>query len=345
VEATGRWRAEVGEVHVWDPGAPDSACWTPLDRCDQWGYALRQGLWLADAVGHGDHHAARFWNAEAAKLLAPLLHAAALGPGHVEAVIGWLDDRETDEPADILASAGATAAAAQRQLQGIASLDDRNRGTIYMSAGALLAAYRHPDVLATARSGFDPVAFLDGGAHTLYICSPARRQAELAPLVVAMLSSLLECAAYKAAAQGAPLSPTLRVLLDEAANIAPLSELPSHLSQAAGYGVRFATVWQSLAQARERYGDAADSILANSTAKLFMGPITDNATRSYVEQLLGQELAEHDDHRAWRPKAPAQGLQQLGDDRALLVSGSLPPAVVKLEPFWKSRDLRGRAGA
>ncbi len=96
VEATGRWRAEIGEVHVWDPGAPDSACWTPLDRCDQWGYALRQGLWLADAVGHGDHQAARFWNAEAAKLLAPLLHAAALGPAHMEAVIGWLDDREID---------------------------------------------------------------------------------------------------------------------------------------------------------------------------------------------------------------------------------------------------------
>jgi len=199
-------------------------------------------------------------------------------------------------------------------------------------------------VLATARSGFDPAAFLDGGAHTLYICSPARRQKELAPLVVAMLSSLLECAAYKAAGQGAPLSPTLRVLLDEAANIAPLSELPEHLSQAAGYGVRFATVWQSLAQARERYHDAADSILANSTAKLFMGPITDNATRSYVEQLLGQELAEHDDQHSWRPKAPAQALQQLGDDRALLVSGSLPPAAVKLEPFWKTRALAGRAG-
>jgi type IV secretory pathway TraG/TraD family ATPase VirD4 len=251
---------------------------------------------------------------------------------------------QLDEPAPTGREAHhARSAAAKRQLQGIASLDDRNRGTMYMSAGALLAAYRHPDVLATARSGFDPATFLDGGAHTLYICSPARRQKELAPLVVAMLSSLLECAAYKAAGQGAPLSPTLRILLDEAANIAPLSELPEHLSQAAGYGVRFATVWQSLAQARERYHDAADSILANSTAKLFMGPITDNATRSYVEQLLGQELAEHDHHHSWRPKAPAQALQQLGDDRALLVSGSLPPATVKLEPFWKSRDLRARA--
>ena len=134
----------------------------------------------------------------------------------------------------------------------------------------------------------------------------------IAPLVVAMLSHTLEAAAARTASHG-PLAPTLRLLLDEAANIAPLRDLPHHLSQAAGHGVRIATIWQSLAQARERYHDGADSILANSTAKLFMGPITDNTTRSYLDQLLGQELQHHDDRDSWRPKAPAQALQQLGD--------------------------------
>ena len=73
------------------------------------------------------------------------------------------------------------------------------------------------------------------------------------------------------------------------------------------------------------------------------GTVRSTARWTRFEQLLGQELAEHDDHHSRRPKAPAQALQQLGDDRALLVSGSLPPATVKLEPFWKSRDLRVRA--
>jgi type IV secretion system protein VirD4 len=67
----------------------------------------------------------------------------------------------------------------------------------------------------------------------------------------------------------------LRVLLDEAANVAPLGDLGRMLSQAAGHGIRIATVWQSLAQIRERYGEGADTIIANSTAKLFLGPITD----------------------------------------------------------------------
>ena len=79
-----------------------------------------------------DDGPAHFWNQEAAKLLAPLLHAAALGPGTVAAVIGWLDSQQADEPAAILKAAGAGAALAQ--LQGVANLDPRKRGTTYMSA-------------------------------------------------------------------------------------------------------------------------------------------------------------------------------------------------------------------
>jgi len=333
------WRSQLGRIYVWDPGAPDCTAWTPLDGCEQWAFAVRQSLWLARAVDAGDHHAARYWNAEAAKLLAPLLHAAALDGRDMGCVVAWLDAQAEDEPTEILTAHAAQDA--QRQLYAVLGLDPRNRGTTYMSAGSLLAAYRHPDVLASAHPGLRARDFLDGGAHTLYICAPARRQEELAPLVVALLSALLEETAARRPEQG-PLSPTLRVLLDEVANIAPLRDLPQHLSQAAGHGVRIATIWQSVAQARERYGDSADSILANSTAKLFMGPVTDNTTRSYLEQLLGQELDEREQHESWRPKAPAQALQQLGNDRALLISGSLPPAVVSLEAFWRSRDLTSR---
>lgn len=335
-DATVAHRSRLGEVYVWDPGAPDAAGWSVLDGCDRWDFSLRQGLWLAHAVDSGDHHAARYWNQEAAKLLAPLLHAAALGPGTIETVIRWLDQQAVDEPIAILESAAAEAA--QRQLYGVAGLDPRNCGTTYMSASSLLAAYRHPDVAAASHTGFRPERFVAGGLDTLYICAPPRRQGELAPLIVAMLSHVFEAAAIRTATRG-PMFPTLRVLLDETANIAPLRDLPQHLSQAAGHGVRIATVWQSLAQARERYHDAADSILANSTLKLFLGPVTDDATRSYLDQLLGQELQAHEDNESWRPKASAQALQQLGGDRALLVSGSLPPSMVKLEPFWRSRDL------
>lgn len=105
---------------------------------------------------------------------------------------------------------------------------------------------------------------------------------------------------------------------------------------------------------RARYRDAADSILANSTAKLFMGPVTDETTRRYLTSLLGDELVttpsrtHGSDGRvsktsgsAHRSKAPPAALQQLGPDRALVIEGTHSPAVVNLRPFWQ--DWPGEA--
>ena len=339
-ETTAGWREEGGEVWTFDPFTPGSCCWDPLEGCEEWGFALRQGKWLADAAGHSQHsHVAEFWGQEAAKLLAPLLHAAAIAGASIGEVIGWLDAQEADAPVRLLGDGGDPAA--KVQLEGVLGLDSRNRGTTYMSASNLLAAYRYPEVLATARPGFTPAQLLDGGASTLYITASSRHQRLLAPVIVALVSSVLEQAVETSRAQGAPLDPLLRVLLDETANCAPLQDLPAHLSQLAAHGVRIATVWQSLAQARDRYGEATDTIMAASTCKVFMGPVTDDTTRRYIDGLLGQRPVEVDDHRTLGPKASAQELQQLDRSRALVIAGELPPAIVRLDPYWRIRDFRG----
>lgn len=112
---------------------------------------------------------------------------------------------------------------------------------------------------------------------------------------------------------------------------------PFDLARRMGIGV----VPQSMAQIRSRYRESADSILANSTTKLFMGPVGDEATLNYLGRVLGSEL--EDDADARRPKAPAAELQQLDIDRALLIEGRLPPAVIRLVPWWEDGELRGRA--
>jgi hypothetical protein len=117
------------------------------------------------------------------------------------------------------------------------------------------------------------------------VVASSRQQRLLTPLVVGMISSILNLVAERANATKEPLSPTLRVLLDEAANIAPIRDLGVHLSQAAGPGVRIATIWQSLAQIHERYARGADDILANSTAKLFLGPVTDHTRHRRTSEI------------------------------------------------------------
>jgi type IV secretion system protein VirD4 len=106
------------------------------------------------------------------------------------------------------------------------------------------------------------------------------------------------------------------------------------LSQAAGHGIRFATVWQSLAQLKERHGVAADTVLANSTAKVFMGPISDETTRRYLQGMLSTPRREPEERS---PQATSGALQQLERGRALLFSADRLPAVADLRPYWSRR--------
>lgn len=316
--------ARRGRVWVFDPFSEDSTTWTPITGCSVWSYALRQGQWLADATADGDSPIARYWQGEAAKLLAPLLHAAAMIQSDLHQVLDWVDTQNTRAPTSILVAGDALPAA--NQLRAVADLDPRNRGTTYMSAGSVLAAYRYPEVARCLGRDFTPAKFLGSASDTLFLISAERHQQLLAPLIVSLVSSLMHTAIESREFE-LPAR-RLRILLDEAANIAPLQELPRMLSQAAGHGIRIATIWQSLAQMRERHGGGADTILANSSAKLFMGSITDEPTRRYIADLLGTEPA--DEHRRVHHRVTAAALQQAEFGRGLAVLGSQPPAMVAL---------------
>jgi type IV secretory pathway TraG/TraD family ATPase VirD4 len=331
-QATAHERAKGGRVWVYDPFWSESCHWNPLEGCEDWGRALRQAHWLTDAAsrpGQGSH-VEEFWAGEASKLLAPLLHAAALGGNAtIGQVVSWLEGDDRAAPIEILRSDGDPAA--QSQLEGVLALDPRNVGTTYMSTAHLLHAYRFPEVLATAGDGFTATHLLDGTAGTLYLTASSRHQRMLAPILVGLVSSVLDAAIEKSRELGEPLDPLLRVLLDETANCAPLQSLPGHLSDVAAYGVRIATVWQSIAQMRDRYGEAKDAIMGASTDKVFLGPITDMTTRDEVVELLGRHAVDVDDHSTLAEKATAQDLQQLTRGRALVVSGALPPAVLVVQ--------------
>ena len=340
LDVTRRWRSHLGQVWVYDPFNHDTCTWDPLDGCTDWSGALRQATWLADATQQGDSEIASYWRGEAAKLLAPLLHAAAITEQPIGTVLGWLDTQDTEKPGELLASAHAVAAV--KQLYATASLDDRNRGTTYMSAASVLAAYRYPELNETSESILTTSAFLDGRANTLYLVAADRHQQLLTPLIATVLSALLHETAERATQSGA-LSPTLRVLMDEAANIAPLRELPRHLSQAAGHGIRIATVWQTIAQLEERYRTAADTILANSTTKIFMGPITDEPTQRLLRNNLDGTTTRPGRHGEPQRPNTASAARQLERDRALVLAGSSPTAVIETRPWWQTPTIRRRA--
>lgn len=336
LQVTAHWRARHGAVYIFDPFSPGSCGWNPLHGCEHWETCLQQSSWLTDATQEGNSEIASYWRGEAAKLLAPLLGAAALGELEIDAVLGWLDQNNAKEPLEILDNANA--GAAYHQLEAVTRLDDRNRGTTYMSAGSVLAAYRYPRVQQTASPGdLTAEGFFDGRPNTLYLVSADRHQRLLTPLIVAILSSLLH---HRAETRTSTPATRLRVLIDEAANIAPLRDLPRILSQAAGHDIQIATVWQTIAQLQDGYGRGAETILANSATQIFLGPINDPATRSLLIDTLEPRRAG--DASGDSP-ATTGALRQLTRDRALLLTAGTPPAITHLRAWWRRPAMRRRA--
>jgi type IV secretion system protein VirD4 len=209
---------------VYDPfGDQASAGFTPLVPARTWPGAIRAGEALASAAHPDASNAANeFWDKEAASMLAPLLHAAAISDHGMSELVRWLDARDFTDAIAVLNGTGATAAA--DQLEGVSRRDERNRETTVMSALNLLRAYRYPQVAACATGDLTPEVFLDGRANTIYVVAAGHDQEALRPVILALVTAIYEAAIVKARQTG-QLDPRLFILMDEAANIAPVRNL------------------------------------------------------------------------------------------------------------------------
>ena len=102
-----------------------------------------------------------------------------------------------------------------------------------------------------------------------------------------MIHELLAVVYESAAATGRPIDPPLLLVLDEAANIAPIPNLDEVASTGAGQGMQLLSVFQDLAQVKSRYGERAQTIVNNHRAKVFGTGISDPETLDYVSRVVG----------------------------------------------------------
>ncbi len=342
VHATLAHRRRIGEVMLWDPFGPQTCSWDLLAGCEDWGHALLVAGWLVAAVELGTNSSNQYFDMAAQELAAPLLHAAALTPDKTMVdVYQWVRDNELGEARKILTSVSNDDALSR--LASIYRLNDRQRDGITGTMQMQLRAYGHPAAARTATRGAGGITaerLLNGEPNTVYLVAGREHQKMLAPLVITLLSSLLYAASERENRTGEPVTPQALFAIDETAQIAPIKDLPQILSMSLGSGVRFLTVWHSIAQMRERYGpDGAATILALSQAKVFLGSITDDATRQELVRLLGQEPQEHEGNTQWRDTLTAQVLQRLHGGQGLLVHGELPPLFFSQRRYYSDPAL------
>ena len=347
-------RARQGRVWCIDPtgcsGVPADT-WSPITGCSEWRRACRVASDLCEAAkADGTTADGEFWYATAAKLLAPLLLAAALDRRTMADVVRWVDTQEVGEVAGILDGMEAPPEAVDAA-RATWCRDERTRSSVFTTAETVLAPFAHAAPAPSSTTPFEPRLLL-GDADTLYLCAPAHDQRRLRGYFTALTQQVLDHA-FACATRSGPLSPPLLVVLDEAAHIAPLPELDGLAATCASHGIQIVTVWQDLAQVTGRYGARAPTVLNNHRAKLFLPGTADPDTLEYASRLVGdEEVSEPSVTRdptgrrsttsttGRRRLLPPEQLRCLPRGRAVLVYGTLPPARLRLRPWWVRRARR-----
>jgi type IV secretion system protein VirD4 len=360
-------RQRLGDVKVFDPTAVTRyprAQWTPLAGCLEWQAARETAGRLCSVARPGAGLTdADYWTTASARYLAPLLFAAANGGLEMADVVRWVDSGGEDELRQILAglqyededdrSRRVAATAALKALQSVWDGDDRLRSSISSTVGVVLDAYGDPAVAASGRDAEITPRWLLEGDHTVFLCATATGQERLRPLFVTLIDQVVAEVYDRAARTGRPIDPPLLIVLDEAANIAPLPRLDQLASTGAGQGIQLVTVVQDLAQIETRWRGKAQTIVNNHRAKLFGSAISCEKTLSYVTRVLGEQAVAQLSHTrgeagrktttqatAYRALAPADRLRQGDPGTAVLLYGNLAPAQIELRPWFLDRRLR-----
>ena len=361
--ATLRARQRIGPVAVFDPqhlaeGLPAGLRWSPVRGCEDPLTAMIRATGLASGTGlsAGGVEGGGFWEGKTRTALQALLHAAALDNRPPAELFRWtLDPTAAAEAVAILTNSSQAAAGWAESLEAMIDADPRTRDSIWQGVSLALAALADPRVLdaVTPRSGehFDPEAFLTESG-TLYLLATGAGAGASSALVAALVEDLIETARRMAArSAGARLDPPVLLALDEIGNLAPLPSLPTLMAEGGGTGITTMPVLQSLAQARDKWGEnAANAIWDAAIVKIILGGASNSRDLQDLSTLIGERdeytdsttIGDHgtrSNQRSIRrvPILPPDRLRTLPFGTGITMLRSAPPIVTNLRS-WVSRD-------
>lgn len=359
-------RTAKGPVAVFDPqqlaaGIPAGVRWSPVRGCDEPLTAMIRAAGLAAGTGLARTGVENggFWEGKTRTALQTLLHAAALEHRTAADVFRWtLDPAAAREAVTILTNHPLAAGGWAESLQAMIDADPRTRDSIWQGVSLALSALADPRVLTAVSPAeheqFDPETFLRASG-TLYLLATGAGAGASSGLVAAFVEDLVETARRMAArSPGARLDPPVLLALDEIGNLAPLPSLPTLMAEGGGTGITPMPVLQSLAQARERWGDhAATAIWDASIAKIILGGGSNSADLRDLSILIGDRdestesfsVGDHGSRSSQRsmrrvPIMPPDVIRTLPYGTALVLLRSGRPIVTRMRPWIRRPDAR-----
>ncbi|NKQ53550.1 type IV secretory system conjugative DNA transfer family protein [Amycolatopsis sp. K13G38] len=355
IDLTRDVRSQRGPLYVFNPsglaGLESSITFDPLAGCEQPPTATsRASDLLAGVSAPGrDGGDREYWTGQARRVLAALLHAAALGERAMRDVMAWVADpdqgatevtrllRRSPEPAYVEDAAQ------------FLTTNDRTRSSICATIMPALGWLTDSTAAAAATGGTFDVEKLLAERGTVYMLGAEETQ--VTPLVTALTGHIAREARRLAAHQpGGRLDPPLTLALDEAALICPIP-LDNWTADMGGRNVTIHIAAQSRAQLRQRWGDTgAAAILNNAATLLIFGGTRDPEDLNAYSTLTGErdEKVEtfdaHGDtttHTMRRVPVLSPGqIAQLPFGHVVIIRRGMAPAVGKVQMAWNRRDIK-----
>ncbi|WP_435124615.1 type IV secretory system conjugative DNA transfer family protein [Actinacidiphila sp. bgisy144] len=345
-------RARIGRVWSMDPQqiahAAREMWWNPLADARTLDGAQRlAGHFLAasvDASAQGD-----FWSKAGSNILSQLFLAASLDGRPITDVMAWLAFPGDRTPLDILRDHGFTAVAAQ--LKGTVEGPPETRDGIYETARQYAAALLNTEIAAwvTPQNGvpeFRPTQFVTS-TDTLYLLSKDGGGGASA-LIAACADSVMRAATAQAERAGGRLDPPALCVLDEAANVCKITDLPDLYSHLGSRGIIPITILQSYRQGQKVWGDAGmDAMWSASTVKIIGSGIDDPDFADKLSRLIGDHdvkttSTSHSESGkstsvSMRQERilPADAIRALPKGSALCFATGLRAAMLDLRPWYR----------
>ena len=332
VNLTSGRRSAVSQVfRLGLTGESSDIMWDPVLDCDDFKVARRvANLLSVSQVGFQTASSeSRFWYTLAERTLAPLLLAANRMNGGVPLVMDWISAGSLEPAFERLDPFGDKDA--RLGLDSLRYWDEKQLSSVLLTLTAVLEPIVSAIQHLTKAGSLTSVRALSAGVSpfTIYLISPLSDQRRLAPYFAALNSLLIDRALARSGVLGT--NKTL-VVLDEAANTAPLPELAELASVGSGLGVLLLTALQDISQLRTCYGLAANTVVNNHRSKLFLPGISDPETLALAEALIGDGPS----------RLPNLSIREQPNGTAVLIQGRTPPRSVRLNarrwPF--SREFR-----
>ena len=361
-------RKDLGTVYVADFDGlsqyPHKLRWHMVGGCEDPQVASERASAMVNAMPRtgAPSSADRYFDSGCVMILEALLHAAALKDGgSMRDVIRWSQNFAEHEPANILRTKSPSVKTWAGNLDEWCRQNNPDTiGNTKTTLGKITGPMKNENVLSMLCAteddpGIDLNTFTDA-PNSLYCLTRVSMNASTAPIVTALVESLVQAAIRKSGAMASgKLNVPLSVILDEAANTCALPSLPSLMSEGGGNGIHTSVFVQTYSQLVNRWGEeGAETIFDSAAAKTIFGGISDVKFLTKISDLIGKHWVEHTSTssstgkdgvpsvstsktKQLDTKMRVDEIRKLSQGKVLLMYREIE-AVVNVVPWWERPD-------